>query len=90
MPFINIVIHGLDIEDAKYHAVGAYERFTSGSGDKSTKCVNITIIDNIIFDGDKNFTLRFYIEDSDPNVLQGNDKTVVTIIENDGKLSHPQ
>ena len=45
----------------------------------SMQCINITIIDDSVFEGDETFTLT--IEVTTPDVTEGNTTTTVTITE---------
>ncbi len=55
---------------------------TTTSTNWSEHCLNVGIIDNDGFDGDKTFAV--ILTTSDPNLL-GNDLAMITIIDDDGE-----
>ena len=63
-------------------SVSSDEVFPSGSNNGDTVCVDITILDDIAVEGNHSFTLT--LTASDPDVMLGNNVTVITITENDG------
>ena len=65
-----------------YTSVSSDEVFPSGSTDGAMKCVNITILDDITVEGNHSFTVT--LTTSDPDVMLGNNVTIITITENDG------
>ena len=67
-----------------YISVSSAEVFTAGSTDNTTRCVDITIIDNNVLEGDKTFTVALTTADPDVMLLSAGE-TVVTITDNDGK-----
>ena len=56
--------------------------FQYGSGNGSTRCANITLIDEKSYEGDKIFTVAWVAEDS--SVRFGTLVTSITILENEG------
>ena len=48
--------------------------FPAGAINGSTQCIDITITDDDVFEGDETFTVTIY-----PDVTEGNIKTTVTI-----------
>ena len=56
--------------------------FPSGSMDNTPACANITILDDAALEENQTFTVT--LTTSDPDVLLGNDETVITIEDNDG------
>ena len=58
--------------------------FPSGSNDSTAGCVNINITDDAALEGNQTFTVT--LTTSDPDVLLGNNVTVITIEDNDGVL----
>ena len=58
--------------------------FPSGSTDSTPGCVNISITDDAALEGNQTFTVT--LTTSDPDVLLGNNVTVVTIEDNDSVL----
>ena len=46
------------------------------------QCADITITDDDVFEGDETFTVT--IDVTTPGVMQGNNMTTVTIVDNDG------
>ena len=56
--------------------------FPSGSMKDSSRCVSINITDDAALEGNQTFTVT--LTTSDPDVLLGNDMTVITIEDNDG------
>ena len=68
-----------------YMSLSSVETFAAGSTDTATRCVNITILDDAALEGDQTFTLT--LSTSDPDVLLGNDKTLITIEDNDSALT---
>ena len=63
-------------------SVSSDEVFPSGSTDSDTVCVDIAILDDNAVEGNHSFTLT--LTTSDPDVMLGNNVTVITITENDG------
>ena len=61
------------------------ETFVAGSTDNATRCVNVTILDDAALEGDHTFTVT--LSTSDPDVVLGNNVTVITIEDNDSVLS---
>ena len=58
------------------------ETFPYGSEHGFTRCINITIIDEMYYLGDNNFTVAWVPEDS--SVRLGTLATTITIQENEG------
>ena len=58
--------------------------FTSGSTDRTTRCVDITIIDDGAFEGDQTFTVALSTADLD--VMLRNSMIAITITDNYGLL----
>ena len=73
---MNIGLAGLD-----YIALSLAETFTSGSNSGATKCVNITINDDEVLEGNQTFFLTLTATDS--SVIIGTSATVITIIDID-------
>ena len=67
--------------DTDYTSISSDEVFPSGSTD-GTMCVNITILDDTALEGNQSFTLT--LTTSDPDVVLGNNVTIITITDNDG------
>ena len=58
--------------------------FLRGSTDSTLECVSISITDDALLEGNQTFTVT--LTTSDPDVLLGNNVTVVTIEDNDSVL----
>ncbi len=58
--------------------------FSSGSIDNDTRCVDVSIVDDDVLEGNQNFIVT--LTTPDPNVILGNEMTTVAIIDNDGLL----
>ena len=56
--------------------------FPAGSINGSTQCIDITITDDEVLEADETFTVT--IDVTTPGVMEGNNMTTVTIIDNDG------
>lgn len=56
--------------------------FTSGSTNGSTKCMKIFTADDNVLGGNKTFTVELKTSDSSLNI--GNNRTIVTITDNEG------
>ena len=69
-----------------YTPLSSVETFVAGSTDNATRCVNITILDDAALEGDQTFTLT--LSTSDPDVVLGNNVTLITIEDNDSVLMH--
>lgn len=66
-----------------YNAASSVERtFTPGSKNGATKCINITILEDIVTEEDENFTI--ILTSSDAHALIQGDITLVKILDNDG------
>ena len=65
-----------------YTNISSDEVFPSESTDNATACVNITILDDDILEGDHAFTVT--LTTLDPDVMLGNYETTITIIDNEG------
>ena len=74
------------ISISDYTSLSSVELFVAGSTDTATRCVNITILDDTALEGDQTFILALFT--SDPNVLLGNDMTLITIEDNDSVLTN--
>ena len=66
-------------------SLSSVETFVAGSTDNATRCVNITILDDAALEGNQTFTLT--LSTSDPDVVLGNNVTVITIEDNDSVLT---
>ena len=51
--------------------------FSAGSADSATQCLDVTIINDDIFEGDETFTVGLTVATSD--VMMGINRTTVTI-----------
>lgn len=63
--------------------------FSSGSGNGTEQCVNSTITDDMyseILDGGRGESFAVILTSSDPDVMVKNNQTLVSILDNDGKL----
>ena len=65
-----------------YTAVDQELTFTAADMVGSAMCINVTIIDDTVLEGDESFTLS--LSSADP-VLFGTNQASVVIIDNDGK-----
>ncbi len=65
-----------------YTTVSTDVTFTSGSTDNAAVCVYIIILDDFALEDNQIFTLM--LTTSDPDVMLGSNKTLITIIDNDG------
>ena len=73
------------MSDSDYASVSSDEIFPSGSTDGDTACVNITILDDDILEGDHTFTVT--LTTLDPDVMLGSNEATITIIDNEGNLN---
>ena len=71
--------------ESDYTNISSDEVFPFGSTDNDTACVNITIMDDDILEGDHTFTVT--LTTLDPDVMLGNHETTITIIDNEGNLA---
>ena len=70
------------VEHSDYTSISSDIVFLSGSTNSTPECVNINITDDAALEGNQTFTVT--LTTSDPDVLLGNDMTVITIEDNDG------
>ena len=56
--------------------------FPAGSTDGAMECMNITIMEDTLFEGDETFTVGLMVVTS--GVMAGNTETIVTITDNEG------
>ena len=69
--------------NSDYTSVSSDEIFASGSADNDTRCLSITILDDSLFESDEeDFSL--ILTTPDPNVILGNNETIITIMDNNG------
>ena len=68
-----------------YVAFSSAETFTSGSNNGATKCVAVTILDDIALEGNQNFTLA--LTTADLNVLIETSALTISIVDEDSKLN---
>ena len=68
--------------DSYYRFTSSDITFPSGSSDSTAGCVSITILDDTVLEENQAFTVT--LTTSDPDVLLGNNVTVITIEDNDG------
>jgi len=71
----------LALVNSDYESIFFNQTFTSGSMDDSTRCTNISIVDDGALEDDEIFTVALIT--SDPDVMLRN-MTLITIIDNDG------
>ena len=69
-----------------YTRVNSLLNFTSGSSNNATKCQDIIISDDITIENNQTFTVT--LSTTDPDVLLGEYILTISIIDNDGQLSH--
>ena len=67
-----------------YEQVSAPLTFPTGSVAGDMQCVNISIVDDVVFEGDETFTVTLTV--TTPGVMEGNTLTIVTIRDDDRKL----
>ena len=69
----------LGLDGIDFVGLSTVEVFPSGSSDGDTICVNITIIDDNILEGEQIFTLT--LSTADKNVILGEAEAVISIID---------
>ena len=65
-----------------YRTISSHAIITSGSMDNDTTCANISIMDDNALEGNQTFIVA--LSTSDPHVILENNRTTITIVDNDG------
>ena len=81
---IFLYIIGSALENTDYTTISSALMFPAGSANTTVQCVNITITDDDIFEGDETFTVGLTVNTS--GVMEGNTITAITITDNEGYL----
>ena len=66
-----------------YDSLSSAVIFASGSNDRDSECVNVTITEDSVFETNETFTLT--LTTLDPNVMLGNNVTTITVVDTDGE-----
>ena len=59
--------------------------FTAGSVDDAMQCIDVTINEDLLVEGNETFTVKLSLETPDKGVTLENDAAIVTIIDADCK-----
>ena len=60
--------------------------FPTGSVDGATQCFTITLVDDLLLEGDENFSVDLTVNTA--GVIEGNTITTVIIIDDEGKFDY--
>ena len=71
------------VAGSDYEQISAPLTFPTGSVAGDMQCVNISIVDDFLFEGDETFTVSLTV--TTPGVMEGNTSTTVTIRDDDRK-----
>ena len=77
---ILLILKGQSPSD--YTTVSSTQTFTSGSRNGTTRCIDINIVDNDIFEGNQYFIVKSTIRN--PHVMLGVAVSNITILDYDG------
>ncbi len=80
MTYASVLITAIAGSDYTNSSSGEY--FAFGSTTNDVRCVGITILNDDALEGNQTFTVT--LTTSDPDVMLGTDKTIITIRDNDG------
>ena len=67
-----------------YTSITSNQTFTSGSTNNTTRCINVSISEDHVFEGNHTFTV--ILTTDDPSIMLGTSVTAITIIDDDGWL----
>ena len=68
--------------DADYTTASVDITFPEGSMDGDTRCINISVTDDMALEGDETFTVTLTVSSGD--IIEENNMTTITIIDNEG------
>ena len=71
------------MESSDFSFLSTNLTFLRGSADSTLECVSISITDDALLEGNQTFTVT--LSTSDPDVLLGNNVTVITIKDTEGE-----
>ena len=80
------VLHylGTSLNELDYEAISTVITFSVGSIDAEAQCLNVTIIEDALVEGNETFFVTLTLLTTELNVTTENDVTVVTITDNEG------
>ena len=71
--------------DDDYTPISSFSlEFPVGTNANATQCVNISILDNEMFEETETFTVELAVMPH-PRVMEGNAETIINIVDNDSK-----
>ena len=70
-----------------YDAVDTVLEFPEGSEDGARMCINVTIHDDLLVEGNETFSVKLAIESGNGGVSLGNNHSVITILDANGQCS---
>ena len=86
MSFISCIFFITALSDTDFDSLSTTRTFSAGDGNTATACGDISILDDVLIEGDQNFTVTLSLVTTNMGVTLGSlTTTTVTIRDDDSK-----